>query len=193
METIRAFIAVQFPDEIKSKFAEIQRKLQASGADVRWVKPGKAHVTLQFFGETPLEKIEEIKSALGRVASAHGAFEVSVGGLGVFPNARRPKVVWIGIEKGADQMASLQRSVCEETKRLGLESEEREYSPHITLGRVRSPKNLDRLRSALESEKVFRAGEFCATEVHLIRSILSSEGPSYSTLLSARLLSGSAG
>ncbi len=90
-------------------------------------------------------------------------------------------------------MASLQRSVCEETKRLGLESEEREYSPHITLGRVRSPKNLDRLRSALESEKEFWAGEFRATEVHLIRSVLSSVGPRYSTLLSARLLAGSAG
>lgn len=193
MEAIRAFIAVQIPDEVKSKFGEIQQKLQASGADMRWVKPGNAHITLQFLGETLLEKIEEIKSALGRVASAHGAFEVSVGGLGVFPNARRPKVVWIGIGKGADSLASLQRSVCEETKRLGFEWEEREYSAHITLGRVRSAKNLDRLRSALESEKEFRAGEFRATEVHLIRSVLSSEGPSYSTLLSAPLLSGSAG
>jgi len=188
VETIRAFIAIKIPDEIKSKFGEVQRKLRVPGADVRWVKPGNAHMTLQFLGDTPVERIGEIQSALSRVAASHRAFDISVEGLGVFPSLRRPRVIWIGIVEGANPLISLQASVVEEMTNLGYESEKRAYSPHITLGRIKSSKNLDRLRTILEAESSFRAGDFHATEIHLIRSILSSEGPSYSTIFSAPLL-----
>jgi len=187
MEMIRAFIAIQIPEEIKNKFAEVQRKLEVSGADVRWVKPHNAHATLQFLGDTPTDKIEEIKEAIGRVAASHHAFDVSIEGLGAFPNERRPRVVWIGVMQGADSLASLQKSVSEEMKRLGFQPEEREYSPHITLGRVKSPKNTDKLMRLLDAERHFQAGKFHATEIHLIRSILSPEGPTYSTIFFSTL------
>lgn len=187
METIRAFIAVQIPEEIKLRFGEIQRRLQASGADVRWVKPGNAHMTLQFLGNTPVDKVEEIKSAVGRAGGSHSDFEVSVEGLGVFPNERRPRVVWIGVTEGADSLAALQTSVSGEMKKLGFEPEKRGYSPHITLGRVKSPKNVQKLVRILDAQRQFHAGKFRATEIHLIRSVLSSEGPTYSTLFSSQL------
>ena len=187
METIRAFIAVKIPEEVKQKFGEIQRKLEASAADVRWVKPGNAHITLQFLGDTPLDKVEEIKSALTRIAASHRDFDVSVGGLGVFPNERRPRVVWIGVSQGADSLASLQASVSGEMKRLGFQTEKRGYSPHITLGRVKSPKNVETLMRLLNAEREFQAGTFHATDIHLIRSVLSSEGPTYTTLFSSEL------
>ena len=182
METIRAFIAVQIPDEVKSKFAEAQRKLMEAGADVRWVKPGNTHITLQFLGDAPVGKIEEIESALGRAATFHQAVDISVEGLGVFPNARRPRVVWIGVSEGADSLAAMQASVSEEMRRLGFEPDKKGFSAHITLGRVKSQKNVQKLASLLEAEKDFRA-----EEIHLIRSVLSSEGPTYSTLSSSEL------
>jgi len=188
VETIRAFIAIKIPDEIKSKFGEVQRKLRVPGADVRWVKPGNAHITLQFLGDTPVEKIEPIESALSRVATSHRPFDITITGLGVFPSLKRPRVIWIGIVEGANPLISLQASVVEEMTNLGYESEKRAYSPHITLGRVKSAKNVDKLISSLEAAREFRAGNFRATEIHLIRSILSSEGPSYSTIFSAPLL-----
>jgi 2'-5' RNA ligase len=187
VETIRAFIAVQIPDEVKARFGEIQRDLQASGADVRWVKPGNAHITLQFLGDTRTDLIEPIESALRRVAASHHAFDVSVGGLGVFPNERRPRVVWIGISQGADSLASLQSAVSEETKKLGFKSEKREYSPHITLGRVKTPKNLEALIRLLDANRDFRAGTFRPVQLHLIRSTLSPQGPTYTALFSPSL------
>lgn len=191
METIRAFIAVDIPREVKEKFSEAQGKLRRSGADVRWVQPHNAHVTLQFLGDTPVEKVEDLKAALGRVAASHHAFEVAIEGLGVFPNPRRPRVVWIGVSKGANELAALQRSVGEEMRRLGFQPEERAFSAHITLGRVKSPKNTERLASILEMEKGFHAGHFLATEIRLIRSVLSSEGPTYTALFSASLVAAS--
>jgi 2'-5' RNA ligase len=188
METIRAFIAIQIPDEIKLKFAEAQAKLRRSGADVRWVNPDNAHVTLQFLGNAPVEKIEAIGPALNRVATSHRAFDITIAGLGVFPNLKRPRVVWIGIVEGAESLSSLQAAVVEEMSNLSFESEKRPYSPHITLGRVKTAKNADRLSSALDADRDFQAGRFRATEIHLIRSVLSSEGPTYSTLFSASLL-----
>ncbi len=190
---MRAFIAVEIPDEVKAKFEEAQGRLRRSGADVRWVKPANTHITLEFLGETPVEKIEEIKSVLSRVAATHGPFEVSIETLGVFPNVRRPRVVWIGITQGAQPLVALQASVNAQLREIGFRPEEREYSPHITLGRVRGTKNLEKLTSGLEAEKDFRAGEFHAAEVHLIRSVLSPEGPSYTKLLSAPLQSPTAG
>lgn len=188
METIRVFVAVDIPDEVKEKFSAAQAKLTAAGAEVRWVQPHNAHVTLQFLGDTPVEKVEEIKAALGRVAASHQAFEVAIEGLGVFPNPRRPRVVWIGVSRGASELAALQRSVGEEMRRVGFPPEERAFSAHITLGRVKSPKHTDQLASLLEKEKGFQAGHFLATEIRLIRSVLSSEGPTYTTLFSAPLL-----
>jgi 2'-5' RNA ligase len=191
METIRAFIAIDIPHEVKEKFSEAQGKLRRAGADVRWVQPHNAHVTLQFLGDTPVEKIEGIKAALRRVAASHRAFEVAIEGLGVFPNARRPRAVWIGVCQGANELAALQRSVGAEMRHLGFQPEERPFSAHITLGRVKSPKNTERLASILDAERAFHAGRFLATEIRLIRSVLSSEGPTYTPLCSGALLAAS--
>ncbi len=187
VETIRAFIAVQIPEEIKQKFREIQRKLEASRADVRWVKPGNAHITLQFLGETPVDKLNDIETALRQVAASHAPFEVSIDGLGVFPNERRPRVVWIGVSHGADSLAALQSSVSREMRGLGFKAETREYSPHITLGRVKGPTNVAPLVRVLDANRTFQAGTFPAADIHLIRSILSPQGPTYSTLFSSEL------
>jgi len=189
VEMIRAFIAVQIPEEIKDMFGEIQRRLKPSGADVRWVKPGNTHVTLQFLGNTPVEKLDQLKSALGLAAASHSGFEVSIEGLGVFPNERRPRVLWIGVSQGADSLGALQSSVSRETKKLGFKPERRGYSPHITLGRVKSPKNVEKLMRLLDADREFLAGTFRAGEIHLIRSVLSSEGATYSTLFSSELQS----
>jgi 2'-5' RNA ligase len=188
MDTIRTFIAVKIPDAIKEKFGEIQRKLKTSGADVRWVKPGNAHITLRFLGDIREEKTDEIQAALSRAAACHRASDVSIEGLGAFPNPKRPRVIWIGIRRGAEFLQSLQASVSKEMRALGFAAEDRPYSPHITLGRMKTPKNLDSLKPLLASESEFSAGTFRAAEIHFIRSILSSEGPTYVTLFSAPFL-----
>ncbi len=181
---MRCFIAISLPEELKAKISGIQEKLKAAGADVSWTRPEGMHLTLKFFGEIEDKRIPKIEKALDAVVDGIPTFTLSVSGMGTFPDMRRPRVIWIGLKEDGGNLLRLQKGVEEELKKTGFPSEDRRFTPHITLGRIRSNKNTDKLLRLIEEEKVEELGSFDVSGVHLIKSELKPAGAEYTELYS---------
>jgi RNA 2',3'-cyclic 3'-phosphodiesterase len=181
---MRLFVAVNIPDELKEKIACLKEKLRLSGADVKWVKKENFHITLKFLGEVAEEKIEGICLALKKTAQGDGPFEILFKGLGAFPDKKRPRVVWLGIENGKERLANIFKNIDVELESMGFKKETREFASHITLGRARSGKNIISLVNKIESLEASVIGVFKAEKVDLMSSVLYSSGPVYECLKS---------
>ena len=135
---VRSFIAIPVPSEGIKVLQETVKSLHSDiGASVRWVRPEGIHLTLKFMGDIPAETVERVLEVLPPVAARFSPFELSISGLGVFPNPRRPRVLWAGVEGDIETLAALQLAVDLALGELGLPKEQRAFSPHLTLGRVR--------------------------------------------------------
>jgi RNA 2',3'-cyclic 3'-phosphodiesterase len=186
-DIIRTFIAIEIPDEVKAKMREVQDTLRKSGADVGWARPEGVHLTLKFLGNVEAGLIEQLCDAVAGAVSGTGPFELSVGGIGVFPNERAPRVVWLGLGGGLDTLAALYEKIEAACEVLGFKREARPFRPHLTLGRVKSPKGRERLmRSIAELEKV-EVGGFTAVAVSVMKSELKPSGAVYTELGRAQL------
>ena len=181
---MRCFIAISLPEELKAKISGIKEKLKSAGADVSWTRPEGMHLTLKFFGEIEDKRIPKIEKALDAVVDGIPTFTLSVSGMGTFPDMRRPRVIWIGLKEDGGNLLRLQKGVEEDLKKTGFPSEDRRFTPHITLGRIRSNKNTDKLLRLIEEEKVEELGSFDVSEVHLIKSELKPAGAEYTELYS---------
>jgi 2'-5' RNA ligase len=161
------------------------------GRGVRWVTPENIHLTLKFLGDISSAHTDLLERALKTEVGQCLPFEIDVDGLGVFPNVRRPRVIWIGLNAPAD-LARLQRNLETVTARLGYVSDDKPFSPHLTIGRIREQLSSDEaraLRPALENAKVGLLGRFAVKSVHLFQSELKPGGPIY-TCLSTAVLGG---
>jgi RNA 2',3'-cyclic 3'-phosphodiesterase len=187
MEKLRTFIAIDLNSEVRARLTKVQQLLEKSGADIRWVKPERAHLTLKFLGDTTPDQVEEIGGTLKSIASAAGDFEVVFGSMGVFGPKKRPRVLWVGVQKGLEQLRGLQKAVDRKLKKSGFTPETKEYSPHLTLGRFRSNKNAGTLLEFMEKHPQKDCGRLNACAVHLIKSTLTPSGPVYEKLITARL------
>lgn len=183
---MRTFIAIELPKEIKEALAKLQGQLKASSADVKWVEPENIHLTLKFLGERDDKRVEKIKEILGEVAKEKKAFPLCLKGLGAFPKLEFPRVVWVGTDKGETEAKVIAAELEEKICRLGIPKEERPFSGHITLGRVRSPKNKEQLIQAIKN-LAFDCQEFMVKEIVLLKSTLTSQGPIYEPLQKATL------
>jgi len=192
MILLRAFIAIEIPQEIKRQIAGQTAELRRMvGSSVRWVTPENIHLTLKFLGEISPANIDLLAQALKTEVGEHLPFEMNVNGLGAFPNVRRPRVIWIGLDAPSD-LTRLQHHLETTTARLGYVSDDKPFSPHLTIGRVREQISSDEsqaLRSALESAKVGAPGKIAVKSVHLFQSELKPAGPIY-TCISAAALGG---
>lgn len=191
MSVIRAFIAIEINPEITSQLARIADELQQSIGNhaVRWVPAENIHLTLKFLGDVSLNNLELLKDALKSEAAGLASFNISVGGIGAYPKIRSPRVLWVGVE-GPETLISLQRSVENQMEKLGYERDRRNFSPHLTLGRVSrsaQPGEVRAVATALEAYKLGFIGISPVTAVHLFRSDLHPEGAVYSSLLSVPL------
>ncbi|MGC1377593.1 MAG: RNA 2',3'-cyclic phosphodiesterase [Anaerolineales bacterium] len=190
MILLRAFIAIEIPQEIKRQIAGQTAELRRMvGSSVRWVTPENIHLTLKFLGEISPTNIDLLAQALKTEVGQHLSFEMNVNGLGAFPNVRRPRVIWIGLDAPPD-LTRLQHHLETTTARLGYISDDKPFSPHLTIGRVREQLSSDEsqaLRSALESAKVGALGKFTVKSVHLFQSELKPAGPIYTCISTAAL------
>ncbi len=186
METVRSFIALELTPEIQEQLGRIQAELKKAGADVKWVKPEGIHLTLKFLGNVGLELLEEIKKLLEQLACAHKAFELKIGGLGAFPKIEYPRVIWVGIEQGFEQIIKLTQDLEEYLIKLGFLPEKRRLMPHLTLGRVRSAHNRTQLKELLLST-TFPQKAMQADTVILFKSTLTRQGAIYQPLYQAKL------
>jgi len=190
MSLLRAFIAVEIPAEIQQNVykqtASFRNGLESL---VRWVPADNMHLTLKFLGDVSPSNVEFLIQMLRNEADAIHCFDLHLTGLGSFPNLKRPHVIYIGIQAPA-ALDSLQRGIESASRRLGYESEERPFSAHLTLGRVKQ--NLtaveqQKIRRLIESTQVDLLGSARVDSVHLYKSELKPSGSVYTRLYSAPL------
>ncbi len=152
---------------------------QGLNLPVKWAPPEQLHLTLVFFGETQAEKLPGLDSALNRAAVSAKPFEVELGGVGAFPNLKKPKSLFVGLRSGVDSVHELYHRMDHALEEAGFRLEDRAFHPHVTLGRVReetpSPEDLDRLLKA--APPTF--GRLKVSEFHLIESKLTPRGSIY--------------
>ena len=188
MPRVRTFIAIDPGEGVRERLVALQESLRRSVAEVKWVEPDNLHVTLLFLGEVDQRALMPVCRAVEETAQRHAAFEMSVVGTGCFPNARRPRVVWIGVGQGGRETCALHDALEEPLSQLGCyRREERAFAPHITLGRIRGTIAGDRLVEALAKKQTYLAGEATIGEVLIMSSELSSRGPRYTVMSRARL------
>jgi len=186
-ETIRTFISVELPQEIHHKLRQMQDILGASMPDVRWTKSPNIHLTLKFLGDVEVSRIDAISKALAGIASRFPPFTMSFTGLGAFPNSRKPRIVWVGLEYGADESMEIAEQIEGAMKRLGFPREKRPFRPHLTVGRIRRLEHPALMTESLEQSDVGKLGEFTVQQVSLIKSQLDPGGSIYTTLFEALL------
>jgi 2'-5' RNA ligase len=191
MALLRAFIASELPPPLQDSIHTATASLRDALGDglIRWVPAHNVHLTLKFLGDVSTSSLELIKQMMATEASQFAAFDAQVEGLGCYPNLRRPRVLWVGLQAPAE-LVSLQRAIEAASARLGYESEERDFSPHLTIGRVRqnvSSSDLHRIRAALESGQIGLLGGTRVEAIHLFKSELRPEGSIYTKLYSAPL------
>lgn len=192
MEQIRTFIAIELDGPTKTKLTDLQKRLKVEMPEraIRWVRAEGIHLTLKFLGDVPVTRIERIAEELKEACRGFAPFGLKYGGLGCFPNPRRPRVVWVGIEEETGTLARLQRAIEKRLAPLGYPPEKRPFNPHLTLGRVRSrvrSGELRRVGELIEAADIGLVSEMEARAVGLIRSDLGPSGAVYTPLAEAPL------
>ena len=138
---IRTFLAVEVSAAVRLAVAQqaqrVTRALAMLSDALLWVQPGNLHVTVKFFGETPESRVDAIRQAVERAVSARPSFELAIGGFGVFPTMRAPRVLWAGVGGDLDALAALVECVAAAVVPLGCPREEKPFAPHLTVARVR--------------------------------------------------------
>jgi RNA 2',3'-cyclic 3'-phosphodiesterase len=174
---LRAFVALEVPGQVLDALVDFQRSLSNTGADLKLVERENLHFTIKFLGYITDTQIEEAKSRLGKI-SIPGA-EIEVRGTGAFPKAANPRVVWAGAApKDEDTVSSIAREVARSLEGIG-ERDDRPFRAHITLARVRSPKNSRLLEELILNEADRPFGVAKLADLKLKSSVLTSSGPIY--------------
>lgn len=181
---LRTFVAVELPEPVRSRLAEVAGALkrQWPADSVRWSRPEGIHLTLRFLGDTRPDQVAGLGEGLDRIAAAQQPFELVLGELGAFPDAGRPRVLWVGLVDPQGSLRLLQRSVEELARSLGWEKERQAFAPHLTLGRVK-PKARAPSRWGAEAP----VARFRAEALSLMESQLKPTGAVYVRLHEARL------
>ncbi|MGA7194179.1 MAG: RNA 2',3'-cyclic phosphodiesterase [Anaerolineales bacterium] len=190
MSLLRAFIAVEIPSSLQHTIQESTASLRkALGTDlIRWVPPQNVHLTLKFLGDVSPSNLNLIKQMLTAEAGQHPCFEMQIKSIGSFPNSRRLRVIWVGLHAPA-ALESLQRGIESASARLGYAADEKSFSPHLTIGRVKqnlSALEIQRIRAELEKTKIGLLGVVHVDGAHLFKSDLQSSGSVYTKLFSAK-------
>lgn len=184
---MRVFIAFELPSAVKAAAVAVQQALMKSEANVGWVRAEGMHLTLKFLGEVSESQLSGIEKALESAVPGTGSIKVAVRGLGVFPNPKNPRVVWLGLEPEDDRLSRLQERIDRAVAPLGFPPEKRGFRPHLTLGRVKSSRGLDGLMKNMAVHHHILAGECTLEELHLMQSELKSAGAVYTKLWSVAL------
>lgn len=189
MPGIRSFIAIEMPPGTRQELDAVEKQLQerlgqAARRAVRWVPAGNIHLTLKFLGDVSPQQMPALTALLQEEVARHPALDLVVAGLGVFPNPRRPRVVWVGCDGGA-ALASLARAVDQRVSTQGFPREDRPFSAHLTLGRVSDHAREEELAVLARAMAEANVGELARVRVesiHLFRSDLRPAGPVYTSL-----------
>ena len=196
MSTKRLFLGVRLPQEVIDLLTTVQHaaKTRDTGNVLRWVRPENFHVTLHFLGDTEEELVPEVIAATGGAVSALTRGTTHLARPGAFPSARRPRVLWVGIEDEAEILAGLSRALSHPLEELGFDLDTRPYHPHITVGYARKRARpgevagaFTEFAAAAEEQLKEASAQIPVEKVELVESELSSEGPTYTTIAETAL------
>lgn len=178
---LRTFISVTVPKEVVSVQDMLKTTIQLQKGNIRWVKRGQIHLTLKFLGHTPPENVDEINSVINRVVSNHDPFDLTVSGTGCFPDPKRPRTLWLGLNGDTESLKSLVNEINKELDPLGFPAESEEFIPHITVARIKYPPQwTPDISSFLQT--TFEPISMTVNRVRFMASDLLPNGPLYSIL-----------
>jgi RNA 2',3'-cyclic 3'-phosphodiesterase len=188
MPRTRTFIALEIDKAIRDRLVALQENLSRAADQVKWVEPENLHVTLLFLGEVDIRDIPSVHRVVADGCAGLSPFSLSVETVGCFPNPRRPRTIWAGVGAGSPEVCALHDTLEPPLLELGCyRREDRKYTPHITLGRVKSDRPTDRLAATLAKHAAWQCGEQTVREVHIMGSELTPDGPTYTILARAKL------
>ncbi len=183
MGRTRTFIGIDTGDAIRASAVALQKELAKLGAEVKWVTPESMHVTLLFLGEVDDRELHTVCKVVKAVAAGESPFSLRVSGVGAFPTARRPKVLWGGVTDGAEPLQRLYTALEEEMLELGCyRTEERGYTPHLTLGRVNTAEAGFAIAAELPKRMTWQGGRVAIEEVLVYSSEMDRDGPVYTVI-----------
>jgi 2'-5' RNA ligase len=186
-EKIRAFIAISLPESVLQSIVSAQETLKKSGLKIRWVRKEGIHLTVKFLGDIPRDDVESIHGAMERATEAFSPLVLQGEGVGVFPDLKRPRVVWAGVSGDVEILRALQRDLELQLNGLGFPKEKRPFKGHLTLGRIKGRTDGVKLGKALRALGDFRTASFTVQSVILFQSDLRPDGAVYSRLAEVRL------
>lgn len=182
MSLIRVFVALPISPEVKERIAQSIDKLKKQlPGPVRWVAVENIHVTLKFLGDTSQASLQDLTHTLSAVIGQQAPIQITIGGFGVYPNTKRPRVLWVGIQ-APPELESLQRAIETACTRLGYPAEDKSFSPHLTIARIREDSPMTDLRPVLQNIQIGELGTLKIETVTLFRSDLFPKGPKYTPL-----------
>ena len=177
---MRTFIAIDLPEKIKNKIAELENDFKKCNLTFKWVKPENLHLTLKFLGDIDQEGVSKINEAITTVSGKFAAFKASFNSFGFFPNEKNPRVFFISIDK-EELFKSIASELEKELETLGFKKENR-FKSHITLARIKDLKNIESLKEKIKNTQLNE--EFPADTIILYKSTLTKEGPLYEEISS---------
>jgi 2'-5' RNA ligase len=178
---MRLFIAAPISADVEKELARIISALKNTGGAVKWVAPSNIHLTLKFLGDTDEKLIPRIKTIMDEIALKHPSVSSGLSELGAFPDFRRPRVYWVGLERGTNELGNIAREFENSLHSLGFEKENRPFKSHLTLGRVKAPTGLEKLSDIVKTIKVEKK-PFVFERIILFKSTLTPRGSVYENL-----------
>jgi 2'-5' RNA ligase len=182
-KNIRAFLAIELPEDILRKISGLQEKLnrEISGR-ISWTRPHSQHLTLKFFGDISAEDVKNICAAVHKHTASEASLNLKIEKLGVFPDAHRPRVLWCDTTGDVERLSALQKKMDGDFAKIGFPAEGRPFRAHLTLARIKDPRELTGISEALTKYSLFTDGEFVCRNLVLFQSNLSAQGAVYTKL-----------
>jgi 2'-5' RNA ligase len=180
--TIRVFIAIEIDSGIKDRLSEYLNQLKKTGASVKWVAPENIHLTLKFIGYIEEETLPALNKIISDAVSCLGPFSISIGNIGAFPNFKKPRVVFVCVQDKVNNLLNIYERLDKDIEKLGIKRESKKHVGHITLGRIKSQKNISKLTSVLNSGTKCSFGLEKVSYISLMQSKLTPAGPIYTKL-----------
>jgi 2'-5' RNA ligase len=178
-ETIRTFIAIKISSELEKAFKNLLKELKKICCNVKWVNPESIHLTLKFLGNLTKSNIKEVFKGTKEAIRDFSSFQIKTKESGAFPSIKKPRVFWVGLEADNQTLIQLQNKIDDELFRLGFEKDPRRFHPHLTVGRVGSPKNIEEVIQKFV-EYPFPEIRFKVDQILIMKSELTPKGALYS-------------
>ena len=176
-ESIRSFLAIELDEELVPKILDVQKEFKKTNTNIKYVPSKNMHFTLKFFGNIDSDMVDDISAAIEKVIKNYSSFDLNIKNCGCFPNKNVTKVLWLGLDEGSP-IKSLQKDLDKEFKKLGFKKE-RNFISHLTIGRVKSPKNKKEIKETIEKLEDIEIGQMNVSKISLKKSTLTPQGPIY--------------